>query len=442
MGIGLGAAHGMGGLTQGSVGSIEESLASEVESDFRGPDGQIKRLFSYLNHDLIRGRAVTCMVWNKVNQDLLAVGYGKLDTIIDPYTPGEMLDEPLHGGLVLFWSLRNPEYPEKVLKTPSPVTALEFSRLSPMILAVGCLSGEVCVYDVKRETDWGKPLESSAGIPGGHGDPVWQVKWVPRGTERLETLVTVSSDGKVLQWTIKKGLLVQCLMRLARSGQSDGWISRQAAGLSFDFCPDDPTCYVVGTEDGTLHRCSVSYTEQYLESYAPHHGPVYRVKFSPRWPQLFLTCSADWSLGLFHLRHKEPLFNVRAAGVDVAVADAAWCPDNSTIFASVTQDGKLQLWDLSQSRVDPILTIDTTGDELPPKSRAKKAEDLPDAAKVPDKGLPPAPVFSMRKRDKEEEVKEGRVARLIKNLVQESRAEAMPRSASLALFPLLFHAFF
>ena len=265
---GLGALADLG-LSQGSVGSVgstEGGAADDAETgpgaNLRGPNGEVKRLFSYLNSDLVQGRAVTCMVWNKVNQDLLAVGYGKLDTLSDPYKAGEALDEALQGGLVLFWSLRNPEYPEKVLRTASPVTALEFSKLSPMTLAVGCLSGDVLVFDVRREADWGKPIESSTGIAGGHTDPVWQVKWVPRGTERIETLVTVSSDGKVLQWTIKKGLLLSTLMRLQRGGQSDGWISRQAAGLSFDFCPDDPTSYVVGTEEGTLHRCSVSYNEQ------------------------------------------------------------------------------------------------------------------------------------------------------------------------------------
>lgn len=427
-------------LGQGSVGSHDESVGEEsvADSDMRGPNNEVKRLFSYLNHDLIKGRAVTCMAWNKVNQDLLAVGYGKLDTMVDPYKPGEALDEPLQGGLVLFWSLRNPEYPEKLLKTASPVTALEFSRMSPMTLAVGCLSGDVLVYDVRRESDWGKPVESSTGMQGGHSDPVWQVKWVPRGTERIETLVSVSSDGKVLQWTIKKGLLVQCLMKLVRGGQSEGWISRQAAGLCFDFCPDDPTTYIVGTEEGSLHRCSISYTEQYLETYTPHHGPVYRLKFCPHWPGLFLSCSADWSLGLYHLGAKQGLFSMRAGGEDVAIADAAWCPDNSTIFAAVTQAGKLQIWDLSQSVIDPVISIDTTGDEIPSpskSSKSKKDEELPEPGTKGDNSLPPAAPFTFKRRGDEErdEPKEGRVTRLMKNLVAANANSAgarcvMPRS--------------
>ena len=426
LGAGGSALGGLGdlGLSQGSVGSVDAGDEDEAPgSNLRGPNGEVKRLFSYLNNDLVQGRSVTCMVWNKVNQDLLAVGYGKLDSLSDPYKAGEALDEALLGGLVLFWSLRNPEYPEKVLRTASPVTALEFSKLSPMTLAVGCLSGDVLVYDVRREADWGKPIESSTGIAGGHSDPVWQVKWVPRGTERIETLVTVSSDGKVLQWTIKKGLMVSTLMRLAKTGQSDGWISRQAAGLSFDFSPDDPTSYVVGTEEGTLHRCSVSYTEQYLETYTPHHGPIYRVQFSPRWPELILTCSADWSMGLYHAGCRQALFSMRAAGDDVAVSDAAWCPDNSTIFAAVTQSGKLHIWDVSESVIDPVVSIDTTGDEVPPPTKGGKHKKPGEDEPLPEPGgtnkdAPPLVPFTLRRRGEEvkDEPKEGRVARLIKAL--------------------------
>jgi WD40 repeat protein len=90
--------------------------------------------------------------------------------------------------------------------------------------------------------------------------------------------------------------------------QGEGWISRKAAGLCFDFVPNDQTTYVTGTEEGSLHRCSVSYNEQYLDTYIGHQGPVHRVKFSPRWPNLFLSCSADWTIRLYHLRAKVSAF--------------------------------------------------------------------------------------------------------------------------------------
>jgi hypothetical protein len=346
---GVSSTPGLPGMDATALGTLStDSLDTTYEDDEDAPKPQVKKLFTYFNSDLVRGRSVTSLVWNKANQDILAVGYGKLDTFVDNNKLGEPVDEETQGGLVLFWSLRNPEYPEKVLRTASPVTALEFSKKSPMMLAVGLYSGDVCVYDVQRGgADWSIPLQASTGMPMGEGhiDAVWQVKWIPRGSEQLETLVSISSDGRVLQWNISKGLTVSTLMKLARGGDADGWISRQSSGLCFDFCPDDASTYIVGTEEGTVHKCSVSYSEQYLETYTPHYGPVYKVKCSPHWSEIFLTCSADWSMGLYHLNQKDkPIFQMRASqNANFAVSDVSWCPDNSTVFAAVTQHGMLQV---------------------------------------------------------------------------------------------------
>lgn len=53
------------------------------------------------------------------------------------------------------------------------------------------------------ETD-GLPAMASAPLSG-HTDAVWQVKWVAQG-ERGERLVSISTDGKVKVWSMKKGL--------------------------------------------------------------------------------------------------------------------------------------------------------------------------------------------------------------------------------------------
>lgn len=320
-----------------------------------------RKLFCWANIDLVRGRSVTCMAANTANNDIMAVGYGKLDTIQDEDAEDE--NSKSYGGLVLFWSLRNPDYPEKILRTPHPVTALNFSNLSPTIIAVGLYNGELMIYDVKRETDWGTPVESSQNIAGGHSDPIWNLKWVvTKASERVETLVSISTDGNVLQWSIKKGLVVSTLMQLKRGGVGEGWISRAAAGMCFDFLPDDPTRYVTGTEEGSVHLSNVSHNEQYLDTYESHNGPVYRTSFSRVWPEVFLTSSADWTMGLYHVRMRAPMLKFHTTGADFAINDLAWCPGNSTVFAAVTEDGKIQLWDLNVSCIDPVTIIDTNAD--------------------------------------------------------------------------------
>ena len=136
-----------------------------------------------------------------------------------------------------------------------------------MILAVGLLNGDINIYDIRRENDYEIPVESSAGMSIGHSDPVWEVKWTTKGVERFETLVSISTDGKVLEWNMKKGFIGKTLMQLSRAGTSEGWISRQAAGLCISFPINDPNLYVVGTEEGY----SLTHLLTYLLTYSPTH---------------------------------------------------------------------------------------------------------------------------------------------------------------------------
>ena len=57
--------------------------------------------------------------------------------------------------------------------------------------------------------------------------------------------------------------------------------------------------YLAGAEDGHIYKCSTSYSEQYLEAYNGHIGPVYQVQWSPFRSDLFISCSADWSIKLW-----------------------------------------------------------------------------------------------------------------------------------------------
>ena len=50
---------------------------------------------------------------------------------------------------------------------------------------------------------------SSSGNPGKHTAPVWQVEWIEKergsGDEKTEVVVSISTDGKITQWSIRKG---------------------------------------------------------------------------------------------------------------------------------------------------------------------------------------------------------------------------------------------
>lgn len=326
----------------------------------------LQDLFCFDAPQLTQGMTVTCAEWNSNNKDLLAVSYG--DTAPVPINPG---------GLVLFWSLKNPTYPERVIRTRQGVTTLHFSSIHPNMVAAGAHDGSVMIWDLRRPSD--APVLRSGSSVSSHNDQkhtdiVWETRWVDQGPDKQppELLVSVSSDGNVLQWSLKKGLEQMLLMPLKRIPNpylgancvykhKEGIVSRKSSGFCIDFPRHDPSTYLVGTEDGLVHRCSTSYNEQFLDTYYGHSGPVYRVRCNPFMSHAFLTCSADWTMKLWTTKPphghppETPLLTFQSTDLYDAVNDVVWAPQNSTSFAAAMDDGRIELWDLAEKPLDPIV---------------------------------------------------------------------------------------
>lgn len=107
---------------------------------------------------------------------------------------------------------------------------------------------------------------------GKHSDSIWEVHWVGKGgkggSDKGEGLVSISSDGRIVESSMKKGLEYTDLMNLKRSSNTsnretanEGVNFRQAAGFSIDFLKGESSMYLAATEDGSIHRCSKSYSE-------------------------------------------------------------------------------------------------------------------------------------------------------------------------------------
>ena len=132
-------------------------------------------------------------------------------------------------------------------------------------------------------------------------------------------------------------------------------------GLSIDFPRGDSATYFASTEDWTVVRCSVSYSERSLDTYAGHTGPVYKVRCTPFWStdcQIFLTCSYDWTVRVYN--HKEQIGKQEKLWcheqyLQHQVNDVAWSPNTSSVFASVADDGRIEIWDLFKNNLEPKL---------------------------------------------------------------------------------------
>ena len=116
--------------------------------------------------------------------------------------------------------------------------------------------------------------------------------------------------------------------------------------------PSEDHIYLVGTEEGTLHRCSKAYGSEFLSTYQGHSMPVYSVRWNPHHPRMFLSGSADWSVKLWDAKQESrPLMSFDLGD---AVGDVAWAPYSATVFAAATDDGRVHVFDLKESRLLPL----------------------------------------------------------------------------------------
>ncbi|XP_029644281.1 WD repeat-containing protein 78-like [Octopus sinensis] len=355
--------------------------SSEVEESASETDisPNLQKLWSF-TCPLTKGHTVSCMAWNNSNLDLIAVGYGEFE-----------FKNQKHG-LACCWSMKNPEYPEKVFPHRTGVTALDFSMTYPNLLAVGFYDGGIAVYDMKLKTN--TPVQTSFLSSHRHTSAVTEVKWIERDSgsemsEKVEYLISISKDGRISSWAILKGFECTDMMHLRRIGRSakvgpklrerrvETYISRYACGTCISFQPGIPNIYMVGTEDGHIHKCSLSYNEQYLDTYNAHTAPVYSITWSPFLSDVFLSAGGDWTVKLWHQNRLVPILKFfssiaveskpeRPGRVHLqtssektvirlkTVYSVAWSPTSSTVFACVNHD-EVEVWDLSQDILDPII---------------------------------------------------------------------------------------
>ncbi|KAJ0059322.1 hypothetical protein NL108_015507, partial [Boleophthalmus pectinirostris] len=328
--------------------------APEEEAPQRSPEPEVSgpalvHLWSF-SCDLTQGRRVNSMVWNKTNPDLLAVGYGASECSSSP-------------GLICCWSLKNPTWPERVVWCDSPVTALDFSVKRPCQLAVGMQDGTVMICSVQSHHSNSSALHSRA-CHNKHVDPVLQVRWtlqeVSLREDKDEALVSVATDGRVCKWFVSSsGLDCTDMMKLKRvksakknnaenknETKPENILSALTPGMCFDFHPKESGLYLVGTWEGLIHKCSASNTQQYIDTYKKHFGPVVSVWWSPLCPGVFLSCSSDWTVQLWREERFSPALSFSSA--HRAVLDVQWSPKNATVFG-VVNEAQLEIWDLQHS---------------------------------------------------------------------------------------------
>ena len=145
---------------------------------------------------------------------------------------------------------------------------------------------------------------------------------------------------------------------------------------------DNSSFYLVGSDIGIMYKCSRSYVDQHLDVLKIHSGPITQVKISPFTNDVFLTSSADSTVKIWssnsgnHVSGKRqidgncdtenlqiPAILIQPVGLISPINDICWSPIKSTLFAIVAE-GRIELWDVSKSILDPLVVDDKYREEL------------------------------------------------------------------------------
>lgn len=329
-------------VNQNSFDEIAQDFKywEDTSDEFRENDGTLLPLWRFSN-ECNKKLAVTALCWNPFYSDFFAVSYGSYDFMKQPR------------GKICCYTLKNPSFPEYSFSVDYGVMCIDIHKSCPHFIVAGCYDGSVAVYNLKA----GVLPEYQSGSTTKHSDPVWQIKWRADDLDGNKNFVSVSSDGRISLWTVVKNEL-NCsdIITLRIPGECfegpDGTqLQILGSGTAFDFHSQQEGMFLVGTEEGRIHKCSLTYCSQFLETYDAHHMALYRIQWNLYHPNIFITCSADWSIKLWDHTQKEPLFTF---DLKSTVGDVCWAPFSSTVFAAVTADGKVHVFDLNVNKYDAI----------------------------------------------------------------------------------------
>ena len=128
--------------------------------------------------------------------------------------------------MFLIYSLKNPSFPESIYPTDTGVMCLDFHSNHPNLLCVGrwrdyssgitvnlawlssgLYDGSVAVYNIAD--DGKRPKHQSTARNGQHTDPVWEVRWQKDDLDGNLNFFSISSDGRVVCWTIIKVIPIE-----------------------------------------------------------------------------------------------------------------------------------------------------------------------------------------------------------------------------------------
>ncbi len=116
-------------------------------------------------------------------------------------------------GFIILFSLKNPNYYEQKFEFETGCMCLDFHSDYPYLLAAGFYNGTVKVFDLRKSHLIKQHIILMNENSQKHYDPVWQVKWQKDDIYDRKNFYSISSDGKMINWTLINVILIKFLLK-------------------------------------------------------------------------------------------------------------------------------------------------------------------------------------------------------------------------------------
>ncbi|KAI8587487.1 Dynein intermediate chain 2, axonemal [Geranomyces variabilis] len=318
-----------------AIDIYEEYFADEPDS-ISVDTPSAKSLNVYRDPNALK-RAATYVSWYPDDGHKIAVAYSMLQF---QSMPTNMSFDSY------IWDVENPNSPDQTLTPPSPLVSLKYNPKDPHVLVGGCYNGLVSFWDTRKGSF---PVDTSA-VDKSHRDPVYNLAWVQ--SKSGSELFSVSSDGQVLWWDIRK--MAEPTESMMLDPEKNGQV---VGGTVIDYETTMPTKYMIGGENGSVFMCNKKAknpSEKITHIYPGHHGPVMALQRNPFFLKNFLTVG-DWKAQIWAEDIRSPIMSTRYA--PSYLTDACWSPTRPSVFFTSKLDGTVDIWDYLFKQNDPTLTV-------------------------------------------------------------------------------------
>ncbi|KAI0319633.1 WD40 repeat-like protein [Amylostereum chailletii] len=317
---------------------------------------RVKRICAFWDERYCKNRSITDVDWSPKFPELCVASYNK--NAAAPNDPD---------GIVAVWNMHLLERPEFVFHSQSDVLSVTFSPFHSNLVFGGTYSGQILLWDTRSKH---LPVLKTPLSAAGHTHPVYAMQMV--GTQNAHNLITSSTDGMVCSWLVDMLAQPQETLELVHAGHNK---TGEVAITTLDFPDNETTTLWVGTEEGNVYqanrydRAGAKAGLNQHDVYRGHAGPVFGLDFHPLvgpvdFSDLFLTCSADWTVKLWRARSLakpasapvtvSPLYSFDEA--DDYVYDVKWHPAHPAVFGSVDGSGRFDLWNLNMDTEVPAVS--------------------------------------------------------------------------------------